>query len=293
MDHYRSPYPYVNTDNMYPSYGYDPGGYAYQAPPHWTGNQTGPFGNQWLPHVESGMGELFLENDPMELDPGPQAIHSHPPSTGPYVRPAALEDAEEIVQIINWHTTALNPFDPDLELLEAEQVGNFIETSRYRRLPFLVIVQPPDLSQISAVPPRPQIGGLAYIDAFDEIVTEDSIGDLRVYIHPAMMRRGFGTMLVDCILTLCDQYHHRRCNIEWRPIGEVQQDVLRMTQLMCAISYPAQLENRYAFTWHWLKNRFGFEDFGEMRQDRAKYGYEYVMVYDFFFLCLCRIESKY
>ncbi|KAJ5359324.1 uncharacterized protein N7496_011737 [Penicillium cataractarum] len=282
---------------MYLYHGYDPGGYAYQVPPRWTPNLTGPSVNPpfvipRVPYVESGMGELSLEGDTMELDPGPQAIRSPPPSAGPYVRPAVLEDAEEIVQIINWHMTAINSFDPDLELLEAENVGYFIETSHFRRLPFLVIVQQPDTSQISSVPPRPQIGGVAYIDAFDEIVTQDSIGDLRVYIHPQMMHRGYGTLLVDAILTLCDEHHRRRCNVEWRPIGEVQQETLRLTQLMCVISYPAQLEDRYAFTWHWLKNRFGFEDFGESRQDRAKNGYEYVMIYDFFH-CLCRIELKY
>lgn len=269
----------MNSDDMSPCHEHDSAGYAHEATPPWAErHQAVQAMDLRLASVQSGIRDLSFVRDSMELDQGPQESPSPSPPTRPYIRPAVREDAEDIVQIINWHTSASHPHDPDLELLEAEHVCNFIETSHYRRLPFLVIVQPPDLSQISGVIPKSQVCGLAYIDVFDDIATEDSIGDLRVYVPPPMMRCGFGTVLVDCILAICDEHYRRRCNVEWRPIGKVQLDVLRLRQLMCAISYPAQVEHNYAFTWHWLKTRFGFNDFGEIRQDRAKNGHEYVVI---------------
>lgn len=207
----------------------------------------------------------------------PQARPSLPPPGGPYIRPAVIEDAEEIVQIINWYST-ISPVDTEPEVLEPEHVHNFLETCKARRLPCLVLICPPEMTQSMLGRPLFKIFGVAYIDAFDEVVTEDSIGDMRVYVRQGWTRYGFGTMLVDCILSICDEYYRRRFVYEWRPLGHVELHVLRLRRLMCAIAYPAQLEGNYAWTWHWLKNRFSFMDFGELRQDRAKYGYEYVII---------------
>lgn len=235
-----------------------------------------PATNPRLASIESGMGKLSIK--PQEKVPIPQARPRRPPPPRPCIRPAVVEDAEEISRILDWHCVA-SPWDPEAEVMIPEYVCNFLETCKLRRLPFLVLVMPPDLSQTSEDPPKPQICGLTYIDAFDEIVTEDSLGDLRVYICPKWTRHGFGTALVDCILAICDIHYNRRVHMEWRSVPSVDlSNVLRLEQVMCAIAYPAQVEKNFEFIWHWLKKRFGFQLFGEVRQDRAKYGYEYVNV---------------
>jgi hypothetical protein len=188
----------MNIDDMSPCHEQEPAVYAHEGTLQWAERlQAVQAMDLRLTSVESGMGDLSFVRDSMELDQSPQESPPPPPHTRPYVRPAVREDAEEIVQIISWHTSASYPYDPDLELLEAEHVSNFIETSHYRRLPFVVIVQPPNLSHISGASPRPRICGLAYIDAFDEIVTENSIGDLRVYVAPPMC----AAALVLCLST--------------------------------------------------------------------------------------------
>jgi hypothetical protein len=160
-------------------------------------------------------------------------------------------------------------------MMEPDHICNFIETCKMRKLPFLVLVKPPDPSQTSQESRKAQICGLTYIDFLkDEEANENVLGDLRVYVRPGMTRCGYGTLLIDCILSISDVHYRRRFQFEWRPVGNVQLQVQRLKQLVCAIAYPAQLERNYLFIKQWLKNTFCFLDFGEVRQDRAKYGYE-------------------
>jgi hypothetical protein len=201
------------------------------------------------------------------------AAPAHPPPVRPYIRPVIKADAEEIAEIINYHNSS-SPFDPEYEAIEPKHVCNFIKTCKLRQLPFLALVKPPDPSQTSQGPPKSQVCGISYVDLFGEDTRERSHGDLQVYIRPGMTRYGYGTLLMDCILSLCDEHYRRRTQFEWRPVGDVQLQVTRLKELVCDISYPAQLEMKYMFIWQWLKNTFGFKTLGEMRQDRAKYGYE-------------------
>lgn len=205
--------------------------------------------------------------------PAIPAAPARPPPIRPYIRPVIKEDAEEVAEIINYYN-ASSPFDPEYEAIEPEHVLNFIETCKRRKLPFLGLVKPSDSSQTSQGPPKSQICGISYVDVFGEDIIERSHGDLRVYIRPGMTRHGYGTLLMDHILSVCDKHYRRRFQTEWRPVGDVQLDVSRLKELVCDIHYPAQLEMKYMFIWQWLKNTFGFKFFGEMRQDRAKYGYK-------------------
>jgi L-amino acid N-acyltransferase YncA len=201
------------------------------------------------------------------------AAPAQPLPARPYIRPVIKEDAEEILEIINYYNSS-SPFEPEYEAMEPEDVYTFIKKCKLRQLPFLALVKPPDPSQTAQGPPKSQICGIAYVDLFEEGLTERAHGDLRVYTRPGMTRRGYGTLLMDCLLSLCDDHYRRRTQFEWRPVGDVQLQVRRLKELVCAITYPAQLEMKYLFTWQWMKNTFGFKKMGETRQDRAKYGYE-------------------
>ena len=233
--------------------------------------------------------EAFLRGlvpGPLDEYPGPLAtpgfpisayarsIPTIPPPGGPYIRPAVAKDAEEIAQLINWYSTT-SPLDPEHSELNAEDIHDFLKTCKVRKLPFLVLICPPEMTQKMMGPPTFKIFGVAYIDVLNGMATENSVGDLHIYVRPGYTKKGFGSMLVDCILSICDEYYRRRYAFEWRPLGPVELHVLRLKQLMCNISYPARLEDKYSWTQQWLKDRFGFKDFGQIRQDRAKNGHEY------------------
>ncbi|KAF3397971.1 hypothetical protein F1880_006171 [Penicillium rolfsii] len=207
------------------------------------------------------------------VDPAIPASPNYSPPVYHYIRPVIKADAEEIAHIINYHG-AISPFNPEFEPLEPRHIRNIIENSKLRKLPFVVLVKPLDSSQTSQKPPKTQICGISYVDVFEEKITERSCGNLRVYIRPGMTRQGYGSLLVDCILSICDEYYRRRYQFEWRPVGDVQLQVQRLRELICIIPYPAQLELNYWFIWQWLRNTFGFMKHSEARQDRAKYGYE-------------------
>lgn len=233
--------------------------------------------------------EAFLRGlvpGPLDEYPGPLATPGFPISAyarpiptiptpgGPYIRPAVAKDAEEIAQLINWYSTT-SPLDPEHSELNAEDIHDFLKTCKVRKLPFLVLICPPEMTQKMMGPPTFKIFGVAYIDVLNGMATENSVGDLHIYVRPGYTKKGFGSMLVDCILSICDEYYRRRYAFEWRPLGPVELHVLRLKQLMCNISYPARLEDKYSWTQQWLKDRFGFKDFGQIRQDRAKNGHEY------------------
>lgn len=224
-----------------------------------------------LPAHGHGHGHGNAPASAASADPAPPPTRL--PPVRPYIRPAIEEDAMEVAQIINYYK-GMFPFDPEFEPMEPKHVRNFIEACKLRKLPFVVLVKPLGPSQTSQEPPKSQICGICYVDLFEEEITDRSDGDLRVYIRPGMTRHGYGTLLVDCILSICDEYYRRKFQFEWRPVGDVQLQVLRLRELACVIPYPAQLELNYWFVWQWLKNTFGFLKLGEVKQDRAKYGYE-------------------
>ena len=191
----------------------------------------------------------------MEQYAGPQRSPSLP-HQGVTEEPRIRATEAFLLGIVNWYST-MSPLDPERsELKNAGEIHDFLETCKARKLPFLVLVCPPEMTQMRMGPPTFKIFGVAFIDVlYGVVATENSIGDLHVYVRPGYTKKGFGSMLVDCILSICDEYYRHRYSYEWRPLGPVELHVLRLKLLVCNLYYTARLEGKYFRTQQWLKDK--------------------------------------
>ncbi|KAJ5167284.1 uncharacterized protein N7482_006065 [Penicillium canariense] len=244
-------------------------------------------------------GPLNLAPLMSQLEVEPEAEPSSEP-TNPHLRPAIPEDAQEIANILNWYAVN-SPLSPDTETQEERQIKALIKICRKRNLPFLVMVHPARPSLELPGTPQAKICGIAYIDLFGSSGADQYIGELRVYVTREEKRDNFGTVLIDRILSMCDQGYSRKFEVEWKPKRAEdlwETPMLRMTQLICTIAYPAKLDMKYGWIKKWLQDQFGFEQWGMLKRARVKCGHQFVMMILFGVILdlltyLCRLDVHY
>ncbi|KAJ5682760.1 hypothetical protein N7462_005925 [Penicillium macrosclerotiorum] len=207
----------------------------------------------------------------------PQVMQENRPCVV-YLRPAELDDASGILSIFNWYA-ARSPLSSDANPTSVEGIRAIIQTIRTQNLPMIVVADPRPEPVVGkdwlVAPEKERIMGFAYVTLLSASDADVFTGDLYIFVRPEEKRNGYGEALVDQILAAVDRNYIRQTTMLFRPKPSHVPDPnpRTLTAITCRITYPASSIGKYTWIAGWMKNNFGFKEWGVLEGSRVKFGH--------------------